>query len=654
MSHWWNHYPWRMVQTNLRQIDMENMNAEAYAQELQDFGATTVLLNAAGIIASYDTKLPFQPKSDYLHGDSLRDMIDACHKRGIKVICRTDFSKVRYEIYEQHPEWAYVSPEGSIANYNGYVSVCPNSAYQQERKLDIIREVLSDLPFDGVFFNMSSFMVMDYSGVYHGPCHCENCKRLFREQYGEEIPMRDDPRDPVYRKYMSFKNACTKAHKDKLNAVIREINPEIAINSQDYIRTESNTDIGRPQWLYSASSNARLTSGMEKVRPTDNACVDFIGFRYRDISVSPQLMQLRQWQNLANSGCVSMYIMGTLGNHRDTSAFEPTEKVFAFHAAHEDLFTQMKSAAKTVLVRSGMLARDDPEGYGWVRVLTESHIPFDEIKATELADIRQLEGKKLLILGDLKGASPKLLALADEFAQQGGVVISAGETGLTKDGCALKCVGITGVISSDHDRMSSMYEIREEDQEYFPHCRLTPYIMPGSDMVRFTSESAAKKYLRLIPEHPFGPPEICYYTDVTDEPGITVMPYGKGKGIYLPFKAASMYWKEGYANTFAFLQDVLISLARAESIAPDLTPMAEITLNSVGEKTLVQMVNTSGVFGNSYYDPLPIHGITLSLPAGIGKQAKALNGGQVSWENKEGNLLIHLDQLNDYEAIVIE
>ena len=36
MSHWWEDYPWRMVQTNLREIDMENMDAKAYAKELAD------------------------------------------------------------------------------------------------------------------------------------------------------------------------------------------------------------------------------------------------------------------------------------------------------------------------------------------------------------------------------------------------------------------------------------------------------------------------------------------------------------------------------------------------------------------------------------------------------------------------------------------
>lgn len=654
MKHWWEGYPWRQIQTNLRQIDMENMDADAYAQELQDFGVTVVLLNAAGIIASYDTKLPFQPRSAYLHGDSLLDMIAACHGRNIRVFCRTDFSKVRYEIYEQHPEWAYISPDGKIINYNGDVSVCPNSEYQQECKLDIIREVLTELPFDGIFCNMSGFRVRDYSGVYYGPCHCETCKRLFREQYGENIPMRDDSHDPVYEKYTAFKNRCIQAHKERLTTTIRDVNPEIAINNLDYIRTESNTEIGRPQWLYSASSNTRLTSGIEKRRPADNTSVDFVGFRYRHISVSPQLMELRQWQNLANSGCVSLYIMGTLSNHRDTSSYEATRKVFRFHELHEDLFTHMESASKTVLVRTTAMSENDPEGFGWIRVLTESHIPFDEISASELTDIFHLKGKRLLILGNLPDATDNLLNLADEFARQGGTVIAAGETGLDSKGCALQCMGITGILSVDHDRMSSMYEIREEDREMFPRCEKTPYIMPGPDMVRFTVDPAAKQYLRMIPEHPFGPPERCYFTEVTDEPGLTVMPYGQGQGIYLPFKAASVFYKEGYQNTLSFIQDVLFSLAGAESIAPDLTPMAEVTLSRTNGKTLIQLVNTSGVFANSYYDPLPIFDIKLKLSTSAGQKAQALNGGTVHCEIRDDRLLIHLDRLDHYEAITVD
>ena len=237
-----------MIQTNLREIDMAEIDAETYAQQLADYGATVVTLNAAGIIASYQTKLEFQTQSPYLTGSSLREILDACHKRGIRVIARTDFSKLREDVFARHPDWAYRDKDGNIVNYNGNIQTCPNGGYQQEKSLEILHEVLTTHPFDGVFCNMSGFLVVDYGGVYHGPCHCENCKRLFREQYGLEIPQKDDPRDPNYKKYAAFKAGCIKAYRERLVQTIRKISPELAINGLDYIRTESATEIGVPQW----------------------------------------------------------------------------------------------------------------------------------------------------------------------------------------------------------------------------------------------------------------------------------------------------------------------------------------------------------------------------------------------------------------------
>ena len=30
-KHWWTNYPWRMIQTNLREIDMAEIDAETYS-----------------------------------------------------------------------------------------------------------------------------------------------------------------------------------------------------------------------------------------------------------------------------------------------------------------------------------------------------------------------------------------------------------------------------------------------------------------------------------------------------------------------------------------------------------------------------------------------------------------------------------------------
>ena len=149
-QYWWKDRAWRIVQTNLREIDMADMDAEQYVRELQEFNANTVIINTGGIAASYESNIPFHTRNRYLTGDSLKTVINACKEAGIRVISRVDFSKVRAPLYEQHPEWAYVSPKGEIIDYHGLIHMCFNSDYQQKIALDIIREIIRDINPDGL------------------------------------------------------------------------------------------------------------------------------------------------------------------------------------------------------------------------------------------------------------------------------------------------------------------------------------------------------------------------------------------------------------------------------------------------------------------------------------------------------------------------
>lgn len=362
-KHWWEGYPWRMIQTNLREPDMADMDAQRYVRDVKEFGATVVMLNAAGIVASYDTKVPCHTPSQYLTGDSLRVLLDECHREGLRVIARTDFSKVRYPLYEAHPDWAFRTAEGETVNCNGDVQVCPNSAYARKVVYDILRELITDYPFDGIFFNMSGAFVTGYGGERYGPCMCDTCRNAYQAATGQEPP-KGGMRDFSFMKYLGFQAKQIQANKVKQYRYMKELNPALAVNGFDYTRSECNTDIGRGPWVYGASSNARQNGGWERV--VDNASVDFMSFRYRDSSVSPALMALRQWQSLANGGGLSLYIMGRLDNHRDTSAFAPTRRVFQFHREHEPLFSGLSSAAGAVVVRKGGMALNAPETDGWV------------------------------------------------------------------------------------------------------------------------------------------------------------------------------------------------------------------------------------------------------------------------------------------------
>ena len=655
---WWVDYPWRMVQTNLREIDMEDIDAARFARSLKDYHATVVTLNAAGIIASYDTKLDFQEKSRFLHGDSLKKILEECHEAGIRVIARCDFSKISERLFQKHPGWAYRSADGKIVNYNGFVQTCVNSEYQQKYIFEILGELFKEHDFDGVFCNMSGFMVVDYDMHYYGPCHCENCRRLFKEQFGGEIPDKDDFRNPLYRRYIAFKNQSVKKQKQKLYHFLKGINENIAVNGFDYQRVESNQDMNWPAWVYQASTNARKTSGIDKKTVVDSASVDFMGFQYRNSSVSPALLEMRQWQNLANSKSTSLYIMGTLLNHKDRTGIDASEKAFDFFAENETLFSGMKSDADVLLVDKPLLAREDKEVCGWIRILTENHIPFDEMK---LADVTPevLELKKIVVLADTSFISDTQAQMFDAYVENGGTLIATGESGCSGDDHrprlreALKSLGTGRILEKKSGLRSSIFEIRGIDEKVLPLCakKGLGYVVPGSSLVvsEITDPGKSEALLSLIPEQPYGPPEICYPKEKSEIPGLIKTSFGKGCGIYIPWMAGTFYYEYGYYNTFAFLRDVLIRLCGAKDLAPESTPMCEITVMKREGAKLIQLVNTSGCFSNSFFDPVPIRNVLLDVDAS-GKKVTAYHGGKITVkENK-----IILDCLNSYEAVLIE
>ena len=135
MSYWWNERPWRLIQTNMREIDMIDIDADTYVDQLKEFGATVVMINTGGILASFPSEVEDHTISRCLTGDSLKKIMDRCHEADIKVIARMDFSKARRSVYEKHPDWAYRTKKGNIIDYNGDVHMCPCGGFQQKKFL---------------------------------------------------------------------------------------------------------------------------------------------------------------------------------------------------------------------------------------------------------------------------------------------------------------------------------------------------------------------------------------------------------------------------------------------------------------------------------------------------------------------------------------
>jgi hypothetical protein len=367
------------------------------------------------------------------------------------------------------------------------------------------------------------------------------------------------------------------------------------------------------------------------------------------------------WQDVANLGGIDYYLIGRLDNHGDKSGYAGIRKVFKYAA---DSYEELKDLRplSPALVFHRELWDDDAEARGWVRALCEWHIPLDEMRIGKFSKLSQLKKHALVILPDLRYLSDQQVNMLDQFAEQGGTVLATGEASLYNDkyeprrAFPLKSLGIDEFLYHRKDVLSAMFFVNEEDKKLFPHFRDTAYIAVGQELIFTRLNEKAKPYLSYIPPQHFGPPERCYGVYKNDLPAFSVNQYGEGRGIYVPWKPGAFFYKEGYSNTLWFMQDLVEQICGIKGIAPGLTPMVETTLASRPGRIVVQLVNISGHYGNSYYEPLAALDILLHVPAAAQVQTvRTLRGKEtLPFKQNGGFVDLTLPCLKEYEAVVIE
>jgi hypothetical protein len=661
---WWEDWPWRLIQTNLRERDMEDMDAEGYVESLRKLHATVAMVNTSGIVASYPTSLSFHTRNAFLHGDRLATMIEACHEANIKVIARTDFSKTRRALHELHPEWAYRRADGGIVDEEGDVWVCPSGGYQQECAPRIVEETITELDVDGIYFNMAGFQTHDYRGIDHGLCHCDACVEGFRSAFGQELPIAGDLRDPTYRRYLAFRDAVVRSSKQRMDAMIRRLRPDLAIdrptdNLGGFVRQESDTALDRPlpDWQYSASANTKWVVSSLLRTVSSNASVDFVDFPVRHVAVSPERQRLRLAQALANGGGLDYYLIGWLDHRHDRTGAAAVRELFGFHAAHEDEYRDLRSCARVALL-TGSHGNAD-EFRGWFRVLAEYHFLFD-VLLIEAATDERLARYDAVVLPD-HPLSDDAAARLDRFVEGGGTLVSSGRSGWRdeelepRDAPALDCLGIERIREIRDVRGAYL---RIGDRDSFPRLAETDLVfLDGPYVDAEYRPEASSSLLSLIPPGPFGPPERLILPEATDAPGLTIHPFGKGRGVYVPWNCGALFHRNGHPNTSDFIADVLERPTALEPVAGNLSPMVEVTLHERGggSSHLLHLVNASGHFGVSYVEPVTMHDLEVVVPyEGEPVDVTALAAAQaLEWRTGEGHLTVHLPRLDLFEAITI-
>lgn len=602
---WWLKNNIRMIQNNIRDIDVR-MDIDKQIEWLKSFGANTLQIGCGGITAFHPTKLDFQWQNPYMEGDFFGEVLKKCHENGIRVIARFDFSKTHEKFYEEHPEWYFRGLDGKPVRYHDTVATCVNGPYQSERSLDIIREVMEQYPVDGIFFNMFGYITFDYSGNYVGICQCENCKRRFREMYGEELPVKENLEDPVFIKYIDFKKKTVDEMLTKIHNLARSINPDCAVSTYvttgvDIVRNESNSAVDRPLpfWIYNSSDNVGEIEGSYEDKICSNCCINAVDLPYRFMGVSDQLNQIRLYGDLANGGTLDWCIIGNFDDYPDRENFDSVRKIFHYHKQYEQYYGHFSPKTKIMLVKEGDRRELCAEYRGIFRMLKETHLQFTIVKADALKDkLAELDDYDYIILPDVHTLPDEVVkALGNTRA----VVVGTGLTMDESDKCLKEVFGVE--VSEKITDVRGTY-LKTMPEDVFADFAKTgkAWVFLDDPYRKMKLLPVTKGYLPLIEKTMFGPPERCFGHQETDDAMMSI--FG-GKNIYVPWNIGTLYYKLGYDEFKKLLLDIMKAAGDLPySFDTTVPEMVEMILSECEPGTyMLQLINLTGYNGMTFFAP---------------------------------------------------
>jgi Uncharacterized protein conserved in bacteria len=652
---WWMDKKFRMVQLNMRDTDAL-MDIDSQIHWMKYFRANVLMVGCGGITSFHPTRLEYQVPSPYMKGDFFGELLRRCHENGIRVIARFDFSKTHEKFYQTHPQWYSKSIGGEPIRYNDTVATCVNGEYQQECSLEIIREVITKYPVDGIFFNMFGYQTHDYSGNYVGICQCDNCKKRFQEKYGLPLPVEENGEDPVFRKYQEFQEFTVRDILAKIHTMVKAVNPEIAISTYHYsgvdmIRSESNSAVDRPYpfWLYASSLNVARVEGSFPDKVSSNCAINAVDIPYRFMGVSKYLNQIRLYEDMANGSGLDWCIIGNFDDYPDYDNFETVKEVFHFHARYENDLANQQSLARILLVNPGMHYgnANDREFLGIFKMLKEEHRLFDVIDQYALAGSPELLDRYDVVL--LPAMDETACAELDRVLEKTAACVISTGLGFRKQPELLKKLfGVTLKEGLENVRGSYLSTL---PKEVFTSFNRRNWVYLDGEYRYAEAEEGVEQLLPLVSSAMFGPPERCFGHRTTESFSAFIK---NRRFVYFPWMIGSLYYRHGYEDFKYILLNVMDSTAKCEPAFTTTAPKnVEVFFSRCGaDKYLLQMINLSGFNGTTVYEPVPMDGIRVTFPALNPKKIYEL--GPEAMQEVRADKTICVDSLTNYKAYLLE
>ncbi|WP_298196337.1 alpha-amylase family protein [Novosphingobium sp.] len=590
----WVWQPMRWVQINFTDDDPGRYDPQFWLDFMRRTQTHGVCLSAGGISAFYPTEVPFHRRSPFLGAsDPFGDLAKACKAMGLRVLARVDPSVVHADALAAHPEWVARSGDGKPRKHPDdpalYLS-CPNGPFSFGWVPEVIREIMSRYPVDGIFGNR-------WSGGHVGICYCNVCKTEFRAATGLDLPPNLlNRRDPALIAYNRWSDAKRFDQIQAYNAAARAINPQalfapgsswqrldpkrLRTSFRAIYADQQQRAAGNPVW--SAGRGAKEAACIMQGAGPISGSVNVAQMEFKD-----SVQSIDETLTFLHDGMAQGFrpwLIKFKAEVFDKRWVAPIEQAFAWHARNERYFRNTDNLADVAVLqslqtnstyRSGGSVNLQPVSAmtaggneaalnGAYQALLEARVPFSLVDDRDL-DPAILDRYRVILLPNVACLSDAQCDSIRQYVRCGGSIVASGETSLyTEDGTERTNFGLADLFGCDYAGQVD----RKVENSYIgihgPHPLTaglddTPRIVGGTRIVRVKSANVPPQNpLRLIRSYPDQPAEEAYPREpASDDPMAFVRTFGQGRVVYFPFNLEQLFWEQGPRDHLILLRNAV-------------------------------------------------------------------------------------------------
>ena len=691
-------YLWGQV--NLTENDPRDCDIHIWKDYWKKTGVEGVVINCGGIVSYYQSRFTYQYRARFLgKQDYFGVWNQAAREAGLTVIARMDINCTSREMYQTNPEWYCRDKNGKpILSQERYMT-CVNGGYYQEFVPQVFQEIIEKYHPDGFADN-------SWAGAgIHTICYCENCKRLFREKFGMELPERADWEDPVYRKWVRWNYDIRVENWKKYNQITEKAGgPDCKwmgmINADPFATGGRFYDIKR---LIENSCfvfcdhqsrdegcgfeqnawNGMLLhmAGSEDMIAAESMAHYYKGLRtFRLASASRQ--EIRKWMLCGMAGGLSPWFHFVGGTVRDLRRLELTDDRFRFAAENRLLLNHRRNAAQIGVLWNQETAvyygRDD--GYkkskacfqGVCQCLSRAGLPFIPVHADDVSRYR--DRLTLLIAPNVAILTEQQEQELADWVRSGKNLILTDETGLYDEegiyrgpGLLYRTLGIEPEgrqIGAEHRREDwkvhdahTYFELSNPDHPVFQKLAGAGLIGFGGQVICSKVSAGWEMECALVPAFPIYPPEFSWIREPAVQGCLYTATAEQGNRlVYLPADLDRCYALYHIPDHRKLLEGV-IRWARGDEVKISCRSEYHIHISAYYTESgyIVHLVNLAGCNAplGAQEEMIPVGPVSVMVKDHVTEAEGLMTKQPYQVIQKEDGCIIQLPILNEGEVLKI-